>query len=60
LYHQGTLAHIEEISVQIGANEDLQTSFDDTVLAQTTGFTTMDEFNDKLATSTEKMVERMD
>lgn len=55
----GTLSHIEEVSKQIGANEDLQLSFSDTRYAQTTEYETMEQAQEDFTLATQTMVSNL-
>ena len=59
LDEEGTLSHIEEVSKQIGANNDLQTSFSDTRYAQTTEYETMEQAQEDFTNATNVMVDNL-
>ena len=59
LDEEGTLSHIEEVSKQIGANNDLQTSFSDTRYAQTTEYETMEQAQEDFTNATNIMVDNL-
>ena len=57
---EGTLAHIEEVGKQIGANDELQLSFSDTKYAQATEFETMEQAQTAFTEATQTMVDNLD